>query len=187
MYNDIPIGPVDLVLGGTSLGLTDGGTVLRYNVETVKTTADKTGTTARHKMVTGQELLVVGKIVEPTLEQLGVITGFAVTNGATKDELTVKNRVGEDLVDDCKTLILKPLEGDVVSTDDSTWIYVPKASILPTLEVPHDLATQKAFGFTIEGHPVLPADIATGGFLYNAGSPEYAAGDLLRFGKKSTP
>lgn len=185
MFQQFPIGPAVLEFDGTELGETHGGATITIDQETVKTYADKTGRVARFKVRVARQVMVKAALTEPTLEQLAKILGATVTEGTKASELTLQTGVGTDLTALAKTLVLKPIIDDEVSTDPGDWIYVPKASLDAKIEAPYNYEGQRVWGFEAEAHPVLAADIGTGGFLYNAGTPEYAENDLIRFGKKS--
>lgn len=174
------IGPVAIDFGGTEIGETLGGTMFSLKESAVTTKIDKTGTLPRGKYISGVELKITGAIAEATLAQIAVITGGSVDG----DELVFSARVGENLMDSFETCILKPIIAGVASTDDNEWIYVPKATIMAAFDVPHRLedGADKVWGFEIEGHPVLAADIASGGDLFGEG---WSANNLCRFGNKS--
>lgn len=179
------VGPVEIVFDGVSLGLTLGGTTLSSRQNIFRSVADATGTTARGKYVTGEEVMVRAAITEATHEQIAKIFGTTVTGSTTK-AVTFKSQVGKDLLDDVAIMILKPIVEGVVSTTEADWIFIPAATITPAVELPMQIAGQKAWQFEGEGHPVLASHIATGGHLYNGGSPEYEEKDLVRFGKATS-
>ncbi len=175
------IGPCDLVFDSTSLGLTKGGTIFYFTRNTAKTTADKTGETAREKLVIGEECMVKAAITEATLEQLAKIIGGTVS-GTTTKQLKLNNSVGTNLIDGAKELILKPLAAGVVSANEADWIRIAKATINPNFEVPHDLQNQKVWAFEAEGHPLTADDVASGGTW---GDGTWAEGDIAIMGKAS--
>lgn len=185
MFQSFPIGPAVLTFDGTELGETHGGATVIIDQETVKTYADKTGRVARYKVRVGRQAMVKAALTEPTLEQMAKILGGTVTTGTVSSELVLKSGVGVDLTALAKTLIVKPIVNDAVSTNAADWIYLPKASLEAKCEVPFNYEAQRIWAFEAEAHPVLAADIADGGFLYNGGTPEYAEKDLIRFGKKA--
>ena len=175
------IGPCELVYDSTPLGLTKGGTTFTCTRSTVKTVADKTGETAREKLVTGDECLVKAAITEATLEQLAKIVGGTAT-GSTAKQLKLQNKVGTNLIDTAKTLTLKPLVAGAVDETAANWIVIPKATINPTFEVPFDLANQKVWGLEAEGHPLTADDVASGGTF---GDGTWEEGDIALLGKAS--
>ena len=183
MFQDFPIGPAALFFDGTEVGLMQGGCTVSIDEETVKTYADKTGKVARFKVSVGRLVMVKGAITEATLAQIAAITGGTVTAGSTIDELVLHSGVGTDLTALARESILKPIINNVVSADPADFIYIPKMSLSAKFELAYNFDGQRVFGFEGEGHPVLAADIADGGFLYNSGSPDYAEGDLIRFGQ----
>lgn len=181
----VNVGPVEIVLGGVAIGLTLGGAELVAREEVFRAVADATGSTARGKFITGEQVLVRSAITEATHEQLAKIFGEEV-EGSTTKAVTFMSKVGKDLLEDAAECILKPIvEGDV-STVEADWIYIPVATIVPDTQVPLQIAGQKAWRFEIEGHPVLAKHIATDGHLYNGGSPEYPEKALLRMGKATS-
>jgi hypothetical protein len=179
------VGPVEIVLDGTSLGLTLGGAELVATREVFRSIADATGNTARGKYVVGESVMVRTQITEATHAQLAKILGTTV-DGSTTEAVTFKSAVGKDLLEDAAECILKPIVEGVVSTTEADWIYIPVASISPDFAVPIQIAGQKAWRFEIEGHPVKAEHIGSTGHLYNSGSPEYAVKDLLRMGKATS-
>ena len=158
------VGPCVLDYTGAELGETVGGVVLNFSQLTFKSVADKTGSTARGKHVTGEECSVTASLTEVTKEILQkVITGSSLSTGPTKKRLTVKTNVGKDLVEDAGMLILKPIIERVASTDTDDWIYLPKASVAPEFDVPLTIDGQRAWKVVFEGHPLLADDVASGG------------------------
>ena len=176
MFTNHNIGPATLEFDGTPLGETYGGVVVSYKETTAKAMTDKTGETPREEVVTGQEARITGALTEATLTQIAKLTGGTVDG----TELEVLNRVGKDLVTQAKILIIKPIVEGTVSSTAADWIYVPKASPRPVFELPFRLGEQKVWGFEFVAHPVLAADVASGGAL---AAETYAEGCLLRFGK----
>lgn len=179
------VGPVEMVHDGDSLGLTLGGAVLSARQDIFRSVADITGNTARGKYVIGEQVTVKAAITEATHEQIAKMLNVSV-EGSTTKAVTMVTKVGLDLLDEVGILIMKPIVGGVVSVVEADWIYVPAASIQPTFEVPFQIAGQKAWGFEAEGHPVTAAMRASGGHLYNSGSPVYPLGALLRLGKATS-
>jgi hypothetical protein len=179
MFKDLDIGPVEVVRGSTSLGETKGGVRLTFNESDMKTTVDRTGETARAKYVIGTECKAVGAIAEATLAQLAEVTGMTVTEGATTDELALKDRTGTNLLDSAETVTLKPIVAGTTSTEAAKWIVIPKATIKPTFDVNHTPQDQQVWGFEIEGHPVKAADLLSGALLAGSG---YAVGTILKLG-----
>jgi len=178
MFSNHNIGPATLVFDGVALGETYGGLVVSYRETTAKAMTDKTGETPREEVVTGQEGRITGALTEATLAQIAKLTGGTVDGTG----LEILNRIGKNLVADAAILIIKPIVEGVVSTTDTDWVYVPKASPRPVFELPFRLAEQKVWGFEFVAHPVLAADIASGGDL--AGE-DYSEGCLIRFGKSA--
>lgn len=179
------VGPCEIVFDGVSLGLTLGGTTLTAEQAVFKPVADVTGTNARGKVITGESVMITAAITEATHEQLAKIIGTTV-DGSTTKAVTMKSQVGRDLLEDVALMVLKPIVRGVVSTVAADWIYVPAATVMAKFNVNQNLTTQRSWAFEGEGHPVLAEHIATTGHLYNAGSPEYEVGDLVRFGKATS-
>lgn len=179
------VGPCDIVFGGTSLGLTLGGTNLVVEQAVFKPVADITGTNARGKVITGESVMVTAAITEATHEQIAKILGETVSGSTTK-AVTLASQIGRDLLDSVALLILKPIVSGVVSTTEADWITIPAATIMAKFNVNANLTSQKAWAFEGEGHPVVASHIANGGHLYNSGSPLYEVGDLVRFGKATS-
>lgn len=179
------VGPCEIIFDGVSLGLTLGGTKLVAEQSVFKTVADVTGTNARGKVITGESVMITAAITEITYAQMAAIIGTTVSGSTTK-AVTMKSQVGRDLLDDVGLMVLKPIVNGVTSTVAADWIYVPAATVMAKFNVDQNLTSQRGWAFEGEGHPVIAEHIATGGHLYNAGTPEYAVGDLVRFGKATS-
>ena len=177
------MGPCVLVFDDTELGETYGGTNFLFGMSTAKSMADKTGETARSKIVTGVSCTVTTTLTEPTLLQLSkVVYGseYALIDTA---RLQLQAPVGYDLVENAKILILKPIIESIASADEEDWIYIPKASVVPNFDVPYMLDSQKVWAVEFEGHPVTAADIASGARLYCLG---YEENDVAVLGYQSS-
>jgi hypothetical protein len=175
------IGPCALNYKSVELGETYGGTVLNYTMNAAKTFVDKTGQTARKKIVIGVEANIEVQLTEASLTQLAAIVPGADLSSAA-DRLALQVPVGSDLVGSAGVLILKPIIEGIATTDDSLWIYIPKASCLPQFSVPLKLEEQYVWKIMFEGHPVTADDIASGGPLYGDG---YAVGDVIVLGTEA--
>jgi len=174
------LGPVVLDYDGTVLGETKGGTNFKYTMSSVKSTADKTGEMARAKVISGVECTVTVGLTEPTLEQLlAVCPGASLSAGPTSKGLSLQSPIGTDVVESAAILILKPIVDGIASVTAADWIYIPKASVLPVFDVPHKIEEQKVWNVEFEGHPVLAADLATGGALFGEA---YVEGDVALLG-----
>ena len=182
-WQEYPIGPCQVVFNGTSLGHTLGGVKVMVRQNVARGTADATGDTTRQKVISGEEVKVNTALTETTMATLKSIIAGSTEDGDVQSALSMLTQVGRDLVTDAKMVILKPLQGET-AVDDKDWIYVPKASITLNAEVNHHPTEKKVVGIEIEGHPVLAADLASGGFL-NAVTPAFVAGELLRFGTQT--
>ena len=174
-----PVGPCEIWWKGSKVGDSYGDIILAFTVSVFESKLAKTGETARGKYITGEEIKVTGEFGEVELSTLASICGGTVSEGATTDEVVINSQVGKNLLDDAGELILKPIIEQVTSTTASDWIYIPKATLVPNLSVAHGIATDKQWGFEFQGHPVVAADLATGGCLADK---SYTAGDLIKFG-----
>lgn len=179
------IGPCDPVYDGTSLGLTHGGISLVVEDLMAETKADVTGESPRGVYTTGRRVIVRSAVTEATIEQIAKLLNGTVTGTTTKG-LVIKSQVGVDKVALAKELILKPIVDSVVSTTEADWIYILAAIINSNFDVPIQVANQRVWAFQAVGVPVNATMIASGGHLYNSGAPQYAVGDLIRFGKATT-
>ena len=175
------IGPVQIEHGGTNLGLIFGGATLKYDEQTEQTRADITGDNPRGIYVTGESVEISGAITEATLAQIAKIAGGVHSSGTTS-QTDLAARVGTNLVTNAAECVLKPIVGSTVSTTASEWTYIPACVIIPKMEVVGQYNGQKAWAFLAMGVPVTAAMIASGGHLYNTGTPKYAVNDLVRFG-----
>lgn len=173
--------PARLEYGGVSLGETQGGVNVTVEFETAESLADITGNTARIKAVQGVTAQVTAPLTEASLEQL-----LAVYPGSSQPEdnrVHFGNPVGQDLVELADELIIKPIIAQTVSTDETKFIYVPKASVVPNWDIVWSPSEQKIYSVTFEAHPVLADDIASGGDLNGEG---YLENDLLCFSAETT-
>ena len=178
---DRPIGPVQLLSGGVDLGLIMGGATLKYDETTVETKADITGDNARGIYVIGDIASITGAVTEVTLDQFAKMSG-GVKSGTSTEQVLLSSRVGTDLRALAEEIILKPLVGRTPDANPETWTYMPSGVIVPKWDVNATYGTQRTWAIEITGSPVNAADIASGGHLYNSGSPVWAVGDTLKLG-----
>lgn len=178
------VGPCKIVFDGVDLGMTHGSVKLLRKTNTFKSVADATGDTPRGKFVTGKEVKVQTNLTEISKTTLKKITeGVTENTGTAANSHSEQSAVGTDLVESAKLLILKPMVGETVSAN-TDWIYLPKASATLDANVEFGPDKQKDWNVEFEGHPVLAADLASGGHL-NAVTPAFVAGDLIRYGTQA--
>lgn len=175
------IGPCKLDYDGVDLGQTHGDVKLMLKQDVAIGTSDATGNTARQKVISGEAYKVQAAITEITsviLEK--IMAGVTANDLAVNNSASVSSAVGTDLVESAKLLIIKPLVGQTVSSSKD-WIYIPKASVTVDANVAFSPTNQKDWNVEFEAHPVLAADLASGGNL-NAVTPAFVVGNLIRFG-----
>jgi len=150
-YKDI--GPAELtfnsiVLGKTAInpnGGTHGGVGVTIGTETRDSFRDATGTNAHDGTIVGRTLGVEANLTGLSLEQLaGLIPGAELSAGAQK-ALALNNPVGMSQRDNAKSLVIKPIDSGVVSTDETEWITIPLAFPEPDFDFKFDLEGQKVY------------------------------------------
>ena len=177
------IGPVAIWIGDTTstaaqVGDTKGPVTLQFEESAARSTLNKSGTTARSKVITGVTCIASGALGEATIEAIATITGQAADSGNTR--LALGSRVGTDLRDAAKVVILKPMIGETVSSDAGEWYVIPAGTIMAKINQEHAVESDGLlWTFEIEGHPVTADEIASGGRLAADG---FAVGDVLVLG-----
>jgi hypothetical protein len=149
-WDSMNIGPCEVTFGNVVLGDTKGGATFNYKMSTADTVADRTGTTARQRIITGVDCNVECDLTEMTVAQLKAIIPASEDND---DGLEIYNNVGVDLVASAEKLLLKPIVAGVVSTDQDEWVCLPKASCTATLGVSFKLDEQRVYKVTFTAHP----------------------------------
>jgi len=85
-------------------------------------------------------------LTRSTLDELAIAlnSGAPVPSGSL-EYLEIKNQIGCDLYSLAKSIVIKPICGDVVSTDPSEWIQLFKCYPIPGMDLVFDRATQRIF------------------------------------------
>lgn len=137
------LGPCQVVWNGASVGPTQGGVKWKLEHKSVEIKEDGYGAAAVDAVFTGIE---VGDVEVPltrfTLTQLDTLTRNGSLAGSV---LTVPNPVGENMYDDAKALVLKPLINNVASATTTEWVTFFKAYPYAKWEVPYDNASQRIY------------------------------------------
>jgi hypothetical protein len=179
------IGPADIIFDGSSIGAVQN-VVVTINQEDAHGTTGGTGIAPVSATLKGRTATVACEVTQATLAQLNdLIPGSDLGDGAVTDDLRISVDAGLDLTSYAKTLIVKPKVGGTTSTTAAEWIIAPKAYPRPAIELPYNVEDQRVFNVEFVCMPVLAADLLTGGFLYKSGTPDYAADELIIFGKEA--
>lgn len=164
----INIGPCAATYGSVSIPHSFGSTHVKVVQTTKDATYAQTGTTPRSRYVTGTTVDIEVPITEPTIEMLAaVIPGSTLGSGTLTKSLTITTAVGIDLLDVAEELILKPVVNDVVVTDKTLWITIPKAVVSPNFDIVLDSETQRVYTATFSAM-VDSGTLAVFGFDSNA-------------------
>lgn len=148
------LGPAQISWKGNVLGKTaenpeggtHGGVSVNLNTETRNVMRDAEGTNPHDVIVVGRTLQVKAALTGMSLKQLAFcIPGAELSTGPGEKSLKLNNPVGYSLRDNSGELIIKPIEGDVVSTDPLEWFVIPLAHPLPEFEFAFDLENQKVY------------------------------------------
>lgn len=130
-------GAAELTFGSTVLGKTvanpgggtHGGVRMRASTALVDSMRDAKGDQPHGGMYQGTVLEVEATFAGLSREQLAVlIPGAELSAGPTSKALTIKTSAGVDARDFAQTLTLKPLIGEVPSTDPDDFMVFEKAA-----------------------------------------------------------
>jgi hypothetical protein len=132
---------MQLYLDGDIQPPTKGGCTLTFDLTTVPTTADPTGTFARDEYYVGGSCMVSANFTEMALSE--VLALFPNISGNF-----VQIPVGYSALNDAKALLLRPIVAGAVSSDDAEAIFLPK--VFPKVK----LNTQ----FSIDGQRIWQVD-----------------------------
>lgn len=149
------IGPCEISWKGTVLGKTEenpdggtqGGTILRENVETRESFRDHSGTQAFDSIVVGTRVEVEANLTGLDVSQLAaVVPGATIVDLPGGDKrLELRSAVGYSMRANAGELIMKPIESGVATTDESKWFSFPLAHPRPEFEIAFDIETQKVY------------------------------------------
>lgn len=144
-------GPCEMVWGyGDSdavyLGKTLGGVNLKFDTKDSDINEDQAGDAAVNAVMTGSTLLITAKFTRLTIDQLALLMHTIESGGV----VNIENQIGCDEYALAKTLVIKPLCGNVISTDPATWTEIFKAYPVPSLDLTWDKDTQRIIPITFK-------------------------------------
>ena len=146
------VGPCEVIWdygesGAMLLGVTLGGVNLKMETETVDINEDQAGFAAVDAVFTGSVISLDCIFSRSTLEQIEAMLQGTIEDGQV---LPILNRVGCDMYDDAKAIVLKPLCGNVVSTDPAEWIHLYHCYPIPGFDLMFDVDTQRTLPITFK-------------------------------------
>lgn len=153
----LDLGPAEVtwdseVLGKTSAnpnGGTHGGVSIQLAIETRDAMRDAEGTNPHDTIIVGRKMTVKAALTGMSLKQLQkCIPGSTLSTGPGSKSLKILNPVGTSMRDNAKTLIVKSILDDTVSTDEREWIQVPLAYPMPEFDFAFSLDNQKVYNVT---------------------------------------
>lgn len=139
-------GPCELVWGyGDSdalyLGKTLGGVKLGMETKESDINEDQAGDAPVNAVLTGSVLTLEANFTRLSLDQLAMLLNTIESGGV----IPIENQIGCDEYALARTLVIKPLCGNVVSTDPATWVEIYKAYPVAGLDLTYDKDTQRIF------------------------------------------
>jgi hypothetical protein len=143
------MGPAELIWrygesDAIALGKTLGGIKLSMETHAADIHEDQAGDAAVDAVLTGSELTLELTLTRLSAEQLAVALNTEVdTDGGGNKIVPIENQVGCSLYSLADPIVIKPLCGNVVSTDTQTWVHIYKAYPLAGLEFIWDKDTQR--------------------------------------------
>lgn len=144
------LGPCAIIFDDVDLGATLGGVKFRHTEESRPVREDQQGVTSVDELKVGATCEVEVPLTRTALGQLSKVIGNATYTG-TKLEVGVV--IGESLLTNAKTLVIKPIIESVVSTDSSTWLTIYKAYPRADLEVSYDYDNQRVYKVIFKAFP----------------------------------
>ena len=150
------MGPCEIVWNyGESLAL-----YLGAYLGQVKLTADtkandiqeeRHGDAAVDAILGGTTMSLVVPMTRSTYEALNaVLNAGGIETSGDHEYLRLRNQIGCDLYDLAKSVVIKPICGDIVSVDPAEWIQIYKAFPLMSLDLTFDRSTQRIFPVTFK-------------------------------------
>lgn len=148
------LGPCEVIwdISGTPITLTPsaGGVTIKSEVKTSPYYSDQAGENSIGEVVTGEGCTIEMKLSQMTAARLVTMASMA-TQGTT---IKFGGEIGSDLGNDAKKLYIKPIVDGVVTTDESAWITVFKATKpIPKMSTVFDAKGQRVWDCTIMCFP----------------------------------
>jgi len=176
------IGPADLTFGSTACGRSESVEITgKWN------TADAM-TAGGGSVPSGIYTAGVGIQVKANLAETVIATILALSpNSAnTGSQLVWKNTVGSNLRDIADTLIIKPFVNGAAVATATKWLHVALCAPIPDFTLPYSVDGERYFNVVFRAFEVRSEDIATGGALYNSGSPLWPLAGMASIGLGET-
>lgn len=127
-----------------NLGKTLGGVKLMMETNASDINEDQAGDAAVNAVLTGSVLTLELTLTRLSAEQLAAALNTEVdTDGGGNKIIPIENQIGCDLYSLADPLVIKPLCGNVPSTDPQTWVHIYKAYPIAGLEFIWDKDTQR--------------------------------------------
>ena len=142
--NILDKGPCEIVWGyGESsavyLGKTLGDVKLTMTTNASDINEDQAGDAPVNAVLTGSVVDLETPLTRLSLEQLAV----ALNTEVDGDTVPIENQIGCDLYDLSRELVIKPLCGNEISDDPTTWVHLYKCYPLVNLDYTWNKDTQR--------------------------------------------
>lgn len=174
------IGPCSVEIDGVDQD--DVKASVGYNQESITYKTPQRGTVTG--IITDDLVTCTLTMYQATLAKLQVLVPGSTV---TADELIFGNAIGQDHQTNAVILEIKPFAEGTTSTTASEFFTIARA--YPTADITWDWDSEtegRVAQILFTGYPVVAADIAVGGDLYNSGSPEWSVGDKAAIGLGET-
>lgn len=139
-------GPCEIVWGyGESdsayLGHTLGDVKVTMETNSSDINEDQAGTAAVDAILTGSTFTIEVPLTRLSVAELARVLN-TVASGCV---IPLENQIGCSLYALAKELVIKPLCGNVISTDQCTWVHLYKTYPIAGLDLTYNLDTQRIF------------------------------------------
>ena len=139
-------GPCEIVWGyGESdaayLGKSLGDTKITLETGSSDINEDQAGDAAVNAILTGSNLKIEVPLTRLSVAQLARILNTV----ASGNVIPIENQIGCDLYALAKALVVKPLCGNLISTEPRRWLHVYKAYPIAGLDLTYNKDTQRIF------------------------------------------
>lgn len=139
-------GPCEIVWGyGESdaayLGKTLGDVKITMETNASDINEDQAGDAAMDAVLTGSVMTVEVPLTRLSHEQLARVLNTVESGGV----IPIENQIGCSLYNLAKALVIKPLCGNVISTNPSEWIHLYKTYPVVGLDLTYNKDTQRIF------------------------------------------
>lgn len=153
------MGPCEVVwgygeTGGLNLGPFLGATIYKGETSVADIQEERYGEAAVDAIMTGTVATLELKMTRSTLDQLNeVLNGgdpAGILGTVPEQYLVMKNQLGCEMYDIAKSVVIKPICDNAVSTDPLEWVQIYKAYPVPGWELTYDRSTQRVFPVTFK-------------------------------------